>query len=79
MRRARCSCMIFGAIARAKREDLMQKNVARNASRWNGSQLQEDERELLHCNAMYIDNVTRGKFELNIQRKIDAENIVFML
>jgi hypothetical protein len=48
---------IFGAIAR---EDLMQNksNVARNASRWNGSQLSKKmwERENV---ALHIDNVTR--------------------
>lgn len=43
--RARCS-LNFGAIARESERGSCAKksNVARNASRWNGSQLQEDVR-----------------------------------
>lgn len=50
----------FRGNSQSEREDLMQKNVARNASRWNGSQLQEDERRKCGA-ALDIDNVTRGK------------------
>lgn len=96
--RARCS-LNFGAIAREterERERILCKksNVARNASRWNGSQLQEDVSEswMWRCFiAIYIDNVTRGKFWIKNsvttcaqlrekerdreQENIDAENI----